>query len=133
MLAPGKPVLAAPLADWLRENADHLYVSAVTIAEVEQGICKLRRTGGAERAIRLKDWLDALLANAADRILSIDSKIGRAAGALSDRAFAAGRHPGFADVAIAATAISHGLILLTRNGRHFAPLGVAFIDPAEVL
>jgi predicted nucleic acid-binding protein len=41
--------------------------------------------------------------------------------------------PVFADVAIAATAKAHGLVLLTRNGRHFASLGVAFIDPIEGL
>jgi predicted nucleic acid-binding protein len=41
--------------------------------------------------------------------------------------------PVFADVAIAATASTHGLVLLTRNGGHFAPLGVAFIDPLEEL
>lgn len=86
-----------------------------------------------ERAARLTDWLDALLANAADRVLAFDGGVGRIAGALSDRAWAAGRHPGFADVAIAATAIAHDLILLTRNGKRFEPLGVAFADPVEGL
>lgn len=38
----------------------------------------------------------------------------------------------FADVAIAA-ALAHGLLLLTRNGKHFEPLGVAFSDLAEQL
>jgi predicted nucleic acid-binding protein len=39
------------------------------------------------------------------------------------------RHPGFADVAIAALAQHAGLLLLTRNLKHFEPLGVACADP----
>jgi predicted nucleic acid-binding protein len=48
------------------------------------------------------------------------SPIGRAAGA---------KHPDFADVAIAATAKLRGFTILTRNARHFEPLGVPFLDP----
>jgi predicted nucleic acid-binding protein len=40
-------------------------------------------------------------------------------------------HPGFADVAIAATAEAHGLTVLTRNVKDFIPLGVACFDPFE--
>ena len=131
MLAPGRPALTPEVSRWMRDHADELYLSAVTVAEIEQGICKLRRTGGAERAERLTLWLDALLESAADRVLPLDGRVGRKAGALSDQALADGRHPGFADIAIAATAAAHDLILLTRNVRHFAPLRVAFRDPFE--
>ena len=133
MLAPGRPALTSELVAWLRHHAEGLYLSAVTVAEIEQGICKLRRTGGTERADRLKQWLDELLTTSSDRVLSLDSRVGREAGALSDRALATGRHPAFADVAIAATASAHGLVLLTRNGSDFASLGVAFVDPIEAL
>ncbi len=133
MLAPGRTGLDPSLADWLRRHGDSLYLSAVTIAEIEQGIRKLRRGGATERAGNLTRWLDRVLATAADRVLPLDAEVGRDAGALSDHAMAAGRHPGFADVAIAATVRVHGLVLLTRNGRHFAPLGVAHLDPAETL
>jgi len=54
----------------------------------------------------------------------------RRAGALSDQAKAAGNHPGFADVLIAATATVHGLAVATLNARHFAPLGVDCVDPS---
>ena len=40
-----------------------------------------------------------------------------------------GRHPGLADVMIATTAEVHRLTLLTRNLRHFLPLGIDAIDP----
>ena len=43
--------------------------------------------------------------------------------------WAVGRHPGLADVLIAATARVIGADVLTRNVRHFAPLGVVAVDP----
>lgn len=132
LLAPGKSAPDARLAAWLRANGDRLHVSAVTIAEIEQGIAKLRRTGGAARAGAIEAWLDALIDGAGERLLPFDARTARIAGGLSDRAFAAGKHPGFADVAIAATALAHGLTLLTRNTKHFAPLGIAFADPDDV-
>lgn len=132
LLAPGKPT-NDPLARWVRDHSDTLYLSAVTIAEIEQGIGNLRRAGGTDRADALTRWLDALIDNGGDRILPFDARTGRIAGALSDRAIATGRHPGFADVAIAATAVAHDLLLLTSNGKHFAPLGIGFSDPAEGL
>jgi toxin FitB len=132
LLAPGRAGVDPTLAAWLRGRSEALHVSAVTVAEIEQGIRKLRRTGGAARAKALGGWLDALIDGAGDRILAFDTRTARIAGALSDRAMAAGKHPGFADVAIAATALAHSLTLLTRNVKHFAPLGVAFADPGDL-
>jgi toxin FitB len=50
-------------------------------------------------------------------------------GALVDRAQSLGWAPGLADVVIAATAQFRGFTILTRNARHFEPLGVPFLDP----
>lgn len=133
MLAPDKPVLTAEFVNWLRAHADVLFLSAITIAELEQGICKLRRIGATDRAARLTAWLDSLLAGATDRVLPFDSNVGRVAGALSDEAIAVGRHPGFPDIAIAATANTRDLTLLTRNGKHFELLRVRHLDPFEAL
>jgi predicted nucleic acid-binding protein len=133
LLAPGRPSPDETLAGWIRDHNDALYISAVTIAEIEQGICKLRRAGGTDRADGLARWLDVLIDKGGERILSLDARTARIAGGLSDRSIAAGRHPGFADAAIAATAVAHDLLLLTRNGKHFAPLGIACSDPADGL
>lgn len=133
-LAPGRAAPApADLANWLQAHHQQLYLPAVAIAEMAQGIGKLRRAGGIERADRLDRWLDGLLAAYADRILALDAPAARLAGQISDAAIAQGCHPGFADVAIAALAQHAGLLLLTRNLKHFQPLGVACADPLLAL
>ncbi len=88
LLATGRLDPGCALATWLRKRVDVLYLSAVSVVEVEQSIAKLRRAGGTERADRLAHWLDALLSNAADRVLPLDNQVERVAGALSDRAIA---------------------------------------------
>ena len=130
ILAPGREAFVpTPLGQWLQAHHKELFLPAIAIAEMAQGIGKLRRAGGAERADRLDRWLDGLLATYADRILPLDAQAARLAGQISDAAIAQGCHPGFADVAIAALAQHAGLLLLTSNLKHFQPLGVACADP----
>lgn len=134
LLAPGREAfVATPFSEWLQAHHKALYLPAVAVAEMAQGISKLRRAGGVERADRLDRWLDGLLTSYADRILPLDGRVARLAGQLSDAAMAQGCHPGFADVAIAAMAKNAGLLLLTCNLKHFQPLGVACADPQVAL
>ena len=133
-LAPGREAFVpAHLAEWLQAHHRELFLPSIAIAEMAQGIGKLRRAGGTERADRLDRWLDGLLATYADRILPLDAQAARLAGQISDAAIAQGRHPGFADVAIAALAQHADLLLLTCNLKHFQPLGVACADPLIAL
>lgn len=106
-----------------------LFLSVVTIAEIEDGIAKLRREKAARKSKDLAHWLEALLHLYGDRILAFDTSIARVAGELSDRARGQGHAPGFADIIIAATARQHALTILSRNLRHFEPLGVPVLDP----
>lgn len=119
--------------DWLQARHKQLFLPCVAVAELAQGIAKLRRSGGIERADRLDRWLDGLMAVYAERILPLDAQSARLAGQLSDAAVAKGCHPGFADVAIAALTKNARLLLLTRNLKHFQPLGVACADPLLAL
>lgn len=129
-LAPGREAhLSAGFADWLQTHDAQLFIPCIAIAELAQGIGKLRRAGGTARADRLDQWLNQLLVGFGDRIESLDALAARVAGQISDAAIAAGRHPGFADVAIAAMAAHKGHLLLTRNLKHFEPLGVPCCDP----
>lgn len=129
--APGRPAVEAEVAAWLVGKTDDLFLPAVAIAEIEQGICKLRRGGGIERAAALSQWLTGLLRDYGPRILPLDAAAARLAGQLADQAVVAGQHPGFADIAIAAIAGQGGLTILTRNVRHFAAIGVAHFDPFD--
>jgi len=129
-LAPGREGFVPPgLVEWLQNNHTRLFLPSIAVAEMAQGISKLRRNGSVARAESLEVWMDGLLATYADRILPLDGAAARVAGRISDAAVAQGRHPGFADVAIAAVAQHAQLLLLTRNLRHFEPLGLPCVDP----
>ena len=114
-------------------NSAGLFLSVITVAEVEDGIAKSHRLGAYRKAKRLSDWLETLLHLYGSRVLPVDLPTARRAGRLSDRARGQGHAPGLADLVIAATAQEHGHTILTRNLRHFGPLGVAALDPFDTL
>jgi toxin FitB len=130
--APSRP-LHATLVAWMDAHSDILFLSAVTVAEIEDGIAKLRREGATRRSADLTAWLETLLHLYGDRILAFDTPKARIAGAMADQARGQGFAPGFADIIIAATARHRGLTILSRNVRHFEPLGVAVLDPFAAL
>ncbi|WP_206445628.1 type II toxin-antitoxin system VapC family toxin [Agrococcus sp. KRD186] len=102
----------------------HLHLSAITVLEIELGIGRLRRRDAAQ-ADRLQTWLeDDLLAVFAGRILAVDVPVARRAARLHVPDPRPER-----DALIAATAIVHGLTMVTRNVADFEPMGVAVIDP----
>ncbi|WP_237152455.1 type II toxin-antitoxin system VapC family toxin [Oryzibacter oryziterrae] len=119
------------LSDWLDQHSEVLFLSSVTAAEVVAGIAKARRDGATTKARRLDDWWRTVEHLYGDRILAFGLREARHAGEFHDLARAAGRSPGFADTAIAATASVHGLTLLTRNVRHFEVFGLKVVDPFE--
>jgi toxin FitB len=131
--APGRSGTPPELALWLESNTDLLFLSVISIVEVEAGISKLQRTGANTRADSLTAWIEQILGAYNERVLAFDLAAGRLAGALSDRARAAGSNPGFADIAIAATAQRYDLVLLTANVRDFRAIGVRYANPFEAL
>ena len=108
-----------------------LFLSAVTIAEIAEGIAKAKRQGARRKASDLAAWLRTVLHLYSDRVLPFDSPTAETAGAFAD--LSRGHAPGFADIAIAATARRHDLTILSRNERHFAPMDVAVMDPFQEL
>ena len=126
--APSRPVSPA-LIEWMDTYSASLFLSAVTVAEIEDGIAKSRREGATRKSADLSAWLETVLHLYGDRVLAFDVATARIAGSISDRARGAGRTPGFAYIIIAATAQHHGLTMLSRNLRHFETFGVAVIDP----
>jgi predicted nucleic acid-binding protein len=109
---------------WLEQvRPTDVYLSVVTIGEVERGIARQQRRDPAF-AQRLAEWLDGVLRYYATRILTIDLSTARRWGRLAD----AHGHAG-ADLLIAATAIEHGLAVVTRNARHSEATGVPLVNP----
>ena len=131
--APTTTVTRSELVAWMDSHSPDLFLSAITIAEIADGIAKAKREGARRKAADLSAWLRTVLHLYGDRVLSFDSPTAEIAGALSDLARGRGHAPGFADVAIAATARQHDLTILSRNERHFAPMDVAVIDPLQKL
>ena len=114
------------LVRWLdtQRTAD-LYLSVVTVGEIEKGITQ-QQQHDPSFAHDLALWLDRVMAWYGDRILPVDVATARRWGQLSVTL----GHSG-ADLLIAATALEHGLTVITRNVRHFAPTGVPVINPYE--
>jgi toxin FitB len=112
------------VVNWLRgKPADTIFLSAVTIGEIERGIVRQRAKDPAF-AEALESWLARTILIYRDRILPVDTNIARRWGQLSARIGNDG-----ADLLIAATALEHDLTVITRNVRHFEPTGVAVADP----
>jgi len=134
ILAPGaaSPRAApagAAFRAWVREHDEGLFLSAITLAEVQAGVSRLERKGAARRAADLSRWLGAILELYRSRMLPLDSDTALEAGRRLDRATGAGAAPGFEDAAIAATAFVHGLTVVTANAGHFRHFGIPFISP----
>ncbi len=131
--APTNVATASGLVAWMDRTSASLYLSVITIAEIEAGIAKCRRQGAHRKADRLVEWLTILLHLYGTRIVPIDLDVARHIARLIDLTREQGREPDLADLAIAATALCHGWTVLTRNLRHFSPLGVPALDPFAAL
>jgi toxin FitB len=130
--APGKVAAHQSVAEWMAEHSVSLFLSVVTITEIEDGIAKARRQGATRKATNLADWLESIVHLYDDQIIPIEIKVAREAGRLLDEARGRGREPGLADMLIAATARVHGLTVLTRNVRDFEGFGIEVVDPFAV-
>jgi predicted nucleic acid-binding protein len=106
--------------------AASLYISVISILELQIGILLMERRD-RKQGEALRAWMDAYVLPAfLGRILAIDVAVAQRCAALlvpdprSDR-----------DALIAATALVHGMTVVTRNVRHFQPMGVVVLNPWE--
>ena len=105
------------------QRQEDCFLSVVSIGEIERGIAR-QRSADPAFAQQLAAWLDQLLRLYEQRLLPVDLATARRWGQLSAEL----GHDG-ADLLIAATALEHGLTVVTRNLRHFQPTGVATLNP----
>jgi predicted nucleic acid-binding protein len=106
-----------------QQRASDLFVSVISIGEIERGIVRQRATNPSFAA-DLASWLDRMLALYGERILPFDLEAARRWGCLS-----AALGNDSADLIIAATGLARGLTVVTRNTSDFEPTGVPILNP----
>jgi len=135
LLAPTKAQTVPGFPEWLEsmDSQGRVFLSVVTIHEIERGIAQLEARGATKKAGALRSWLDGLVSTFVERILPIDLAVGRISGSLEARAIAVGHDPGMADCLIAGTAIVHDLTIITDNIRDFVVCGVSPVRPGGAI
>lgn len=101
-----------------------LFLSVITVLELETGVLRIERRDRKQGAA-LRRWLDGQVLPAfADRVLPVDTAV-----ALQRARLHVPNRMSDGDALIAATALVHGLIVVTRNTPDFEPAGVGLLDP----
>lgn len=107
-------------------DEEDLFVSVLSVGEISKGIALLRESP-KKRA--LENWLRTLERYYADRLLPIDLETSRIWGEITAGAQKAAGVVHARDGLIAATALRHGLRIMTRNTADFEPTGVLLLNP----
>ena len=119
----------ANVATWTESvDAADLFVSAITILELELGVLSIERKDAAQGAM-LRAWLEQhVLPEFSGRTLPVDTAVAQRCARLHvpDKR-------GERDALIAATALVHGMTVVTRNVADFEPTGVGLVNPWEPL
>jgi predicted nucleic acid-binding protein len=103
-----------------------MFLSSITVLELERGTLLMERRDASQGAM-LRSWLeDHVLPAFADRILPVDTLV-----ALRCAALHVPNPRSYRDSLIAATAMVHGMTVVTRNVSDFEPIGVALLNPWE--
>jgi hypothetical protein len=114
--APAPQVIA-----WLDEqDEESLFISVISLGEIEKGILKLAATD-PRRSQKLTAWLGKVEQRFAGHILLLDAAALRVWAQIASRAELAGQPLPVMDALLMATAQCHGLTIVTRNARDFAP------------
>jgi predicted nucleic acid-binding protein len=113
---------------WMAAHAtDTLYISSITVLEIQRGISQAAQRGDEVQAAVFNRWLEEMVLPAfSGRILPVDHVVARRAAQLP---WADARD--YRDPLIAATGMVHGAAVVTRNVKHFEGTGVQLVNPWE--
>ncbi len=133
MLSPSRADASASFLEWLErmDSEGKVFLSVVTIHEIEKGISLLEHKGALAKAAGLRAWLSGLVVDYDDKILAVDTQAAALAGQLEAKAISAGYDPGMADATVAGIAKASNLVVVTRNTKHFLPFGVRLTSPDD--
>lgn len=101
-----------------------LFVAAPTVAEIERGVVARERSDPLQGEVLRRWFEDHVLPAFADRVLAFDLPAARVLAT-----YRVPEHAPFDDALIAAIAQASEMTVVTRNTRHFEPLGVACLNP----
>ncbi|MDO8801665.1 type II toxin-antitoxin system VapC family toxin [Phenylobacterium sp.] len=121
-----RPERADPrLLAWAADTpASILFLSAITLLEIEMGALRIARRDARQGAV-LRTWIDSqVLPTFADRVLPVDTAVALRCATLHVPDLRSER-----DALIGATALVHGMTVVTRNQADFIPMGVALLNP----
>jgi predicted nucleic acid-binding protein len=123
-----RPRPKASVVKWVRERDEReLFLSVITIGELEKGIAKL---GASKRRAALEQWVrQDLAARFRDRLLAIDANVAARRGAMAGASEARGQPLPVIDSLIAATSLQHDLVVVTRNTQDLERCGARCVDP----
>jgi len=110
---------------WAGVTDDEIFLSVLTLGEIRQGIERVRPRDPA-KAGALDRWLREVTVGFSGRIIGVDAPVAEAWGRLVVR-----RSVPAIDALLAATALVHGLALVTRNTADVSGLGIATLNPFE--
>ena len=123
-LRSGKPQQSAAVRAWAAgQAANQLYLSAVTVLELEMGVLRLARKDAAQ-AKTLRGWVVGVLRQFVGQVLPFTAE-----GALVCAPMHVPDPRSFRDSMIAATAMQHGFTLVTRNVDDFKGLALKIVNP----
>ena len=124
-----KPAPDGAVLAWVDSRAENdLFVAAMTLAELRRGVARLPVS---RRKSELSVWLENLQASLGERILPFTGDTAGYWGEMCARVEAVGKPMVAFDSIIAATAVEHGLALVTRNVQDFAAAPLMLINPWE--
>lgn len=125
-----RPLPNPKVVAWVQAQSNAQFISVVSIGELRRGASLLVQ--GSARRVELEQYIELKIPLLfGQRILPVTQAVAERWGILDGQRQVAGQPLGVADGMIAATAVEHGLTLVTRNVKDFAGLGISIFNPWE--
>ena len=110
---------------WSETKIEDIYTSVMVLGEIRQGVERLR-IKNPQKAAEIEDWLQSITASMGTRLLVVNQKIADTWGRMGIN-----RSLPLVDSILAATAVAHGLTLVTRNTKDILDTGVTHLNPFD--